>query len=82
MGRTMTSRLRDPRIRLRLAMALGLCSLIGWPATHIAILIQHPAGTDGWVFHLLLALSWLAITLTAADIVATTDVRKEQDGDA
>lgn len=26
-----------------------------------------------------LGLSWLAITLTALDILATTDVRKEQD---
>lgn len=36
---------------------------------------------NSWVFHVLLAISWLAITVTMVDVIATTDVRKEQEGD-
>lgn len=46
-------------------------SLVGWP---ISLLL-----TDEPPF--ILSLSWLALTLTAYDILTTTDVRKQQDGD-
>jgi hypothetical protein len=69
--------LREPKNRIKMALVIFFGSLIGWPATHIVMLIEQPAGTNTWVFHLLLALSWLAITFTAVDILATTDVRKE-----
>lgn len=75
----MADRLKDPKLRVRMAWALLICTLIGWPATHILILITKPAELASWTGHLLLAISWLAITFTALDIIATTDVRKEQD---
>lgn len=70
---------REPTHRVRAAWVLLIVTLCGWPATHVALLVLKPEGTDSWVFHLLLALSWLALTFTALDIIVTTDVRKEQD---
>lgn len=35
---------------------------------------------DDWFERTLMAISWLAITVTCADIVATTDVRDEGGG--
>lgn len=74
----MTEFIRNPRLRIRLAWALLVLTLVGWPTTHVLMLVTKPPGASSWVFHLLLALSWLAITFTATDILATTDVRKEQ----
>jgi uncharacterized membrane protein len=68
----------DPRLRRALALVLLVGSLIGWPATHVLIVVTHPPEAS-WVFHLLLALSWLALTLTALDILATTDVRVQHE---
>lgn len=73
-----TDWIREPRHRIKLAWALLIGSLIGWPATHVLMVVTDPP-EQSWVFHVLLAISWLAITLTALDLVATTDVRKEQD---
>lgn len=72
----------SPERRRRFALILLVLTLIGWPSTHVALLITHPAGSSDWVFHLLLALSWLALTITALDLLATTDVRAEQDDES
>lgn len=66
--------------RVRVAWVLLIGSLVGWPATHILIIVTKPPESS-WVFHLLLAISWLAIALTAWDIVNTTDVREKQEGE-
>lgn len=74
----MIDRLRDPHLRARGAVILLCLTLVGWPATHVLIVVTKPPEAS-WVFHLLLALSWLALTLTCLDIAATTDVRREQE---
>jgi len=48
-----------------------IVSLIGWPLSALTFAKDEP--------QFILGLSWLAITLTAADIWATTDVRAEQE---
>lgn len=68
-------------MRVRGAWVLLVLCTIGWPATHVAMLMTHPPGASNWVFHLLLALSWFALILTALNILATTDVRREQEDD-
>lgn len=70
--------MRSPHARRRLAIALLTGTLIGWPSTHVLIVLTQPPESS-WVFHLLLALSWLALTLTALDILATTDVRVQEE---
>lgn len=60
----------SPKWRRRLAAGLLVATLIGWPVSLFTVAKGEPA----WV----LSLSWLALTLTAADIVASTDVRVQQ----
>jgi hypothetical protein len=69
---------KDPHLRHVVAWVLLAGSLVGWPATHILMVVTDPP-EQSWVFHVLLAISWLAITLTALDLLATTDVRKQHD---
>ena len=57
--------------RLRFAWVLLVGSLIGWPLSALTWAAEEP--------QFILGLSWLAITLTALDIVSTQDVRKEVD---
>lgn len=61
----------SPRWRRRAALVLVVVSLIGWPLSAFTWAKDEP--------QFILALSWLAITLTAVDVAATTDVRAEQD---
>lgn len=61
----------SPRLRRRAAFVLIIVSLIGWPLSALTVARAEP--------QFVLALSWLAITLTAIDVAATTDVRAEQD---
>ena len=61
----------SPKWRRRAALVLLVASLIGWPLTALTVAKDEP--------QFILGLSWLAITLTCADIAATTDVRTEQD---
>jgi hypothetical protein len=61
----------SPRWRRRAAAVLLVVTLIGWPVS----LLTFAKGEPPWV----LSLSWLALTLTAADILATADVRAEQE---
>jgi hypothetical protein len=63
----------NPRLRKRAAMVILVVSIIGWPLSALTFLKHEQQGV--------LALSWIAITLTAADIVSTTDVRTQQDDD-
>jgi hypothetical protein len=62
--------LKNPKTRVRAATLLLVLSLIGWPLTALTVAKDEP--------QFVLGLSWLAITLTAADIVATADVRDKQ----
>ncbi len=56
-------------------MATGLLvtSVIGWPVSQLTIFASEPPG--------ILGLSWLAILLTALDILATTDTRESTQSD-
>jgi hypothetical protein len=60
-----------PKWRRRAAMILVVVSLIGWPVSAMTVAKDEP--------QFILGLSWLAITLTAADILSTQDVRVEQE---
>jgi hypothetical protein len=60
-----------PRWRRRVALTLLVASLIGWPLSAFTFARGEP--------QFILGLSWLAITLTCADIASTTDVRVEVD---
>ncbi len=55
------------RARLVGAWVLLVGSLIGWPLSALTVARDEPP--------FVLGLSWLAIVLTAADLLATTDVR-------
>lgn len=61
----------SPKLRVRLAVFLLVVSIIGWPLSAVTFARDEP--------RTVLGLSWLAITLTALDILATSDVRREQD---
>ena len=63
----------SPKWRRRAAGVLLVATLIGWPVSLLTVAKDEPP----WV----LSLSWLALTLTAADILATADVRAEQEGE-
>ena len=68
-------RLKDPRMRVRAAAWLLGLSLVGWPLSAFTFAREEPQAVLG--------LSWLAITFTAVDILATTDVRaNEEDGES
>lgn len=60
-----------PATRRKAALVVLAISLIGWPISALTIARHEP--------QFVLGLSWLAITLTCADIWATTDVRTKQD---
>lgn len=53
-------------------MAWGILaiSIVGWPATALTVFHDEPQG--------ILGLSWLALILTAIDILSTQDVRHQQ----
>lgn len=61
----------NPQLRLRFAWLLLIVSLIAWPVTAMTVFKNEPQG--------ILGLSWFAITLTAFDILITTDVRSTQE---
>lgn len=63
----------NPQLRVRLAWFLLVVSLIGWPASALTVARAEP--------QFVLALSWLAIALTAVDILSTSDVRRQQEDD-
>lgn len=73
----------DPESRVRAAF-VGLCiTLVGWPSTHVLMIVTQPEELTSWAGHVLLAISWAAIAYTAVDVIVTSDVRREQeDGDS
>lgn len=66
----------DPEKRRLFASRILLFSLVAWIATHILFLIM---GITGVFEHVLNLVSWWAITLTAWDILATSDVKVDTD---
>lgn len=73
--------LRQPANRVRAAWIGFWFSLIGWAATHALIFLLKPPELSSWTGHLLLALSWGAISVTFLSIVVTTDVRQQVEED-
>lgn len=63
----------SPKARVRFAWCLLAASVVGYPLTALTVAKDEP--------HVVLALSWFAITLTAWDVVSTADVRAEQEED-
>jgi hypothetical protein len=61
----------SPKTRVKAATGLLIASVIGWPVSAFTFAAGEPPA--------ILGLSWLAITLTALDILATQDVRKTQE---
>lgn len=57
--------MRLKKNRLKMAWTLLIISVIGWPLTALTVFKTEPQG--------ILGLSWLAIILTALDVVATVD---------
>lgn len=58
------------RLRTLGAWVLLIGALIGWPVTQLTVARDEPPFTLG--------LSWLAIILTAADLLSTSQVHEEQ----
>lgn len=58
------------RARTIAAWCLLVGSIIGWPVTQLTIAKDEPPFTLG--------LSWLAIILTASDLLSTSQVHEEQ----
>ncbi len=62
---------------MRWYVALGwvllAVSLVGWPVTQFTVARDEPP--------VVLALSWLAIILTALGIIVSAYVKQDQDGD-
>lgn len=63
-----------PTARKRAAILLFWLSLMGWGITQFWLAKDEPPVTMG--------LSWFAITLTAIDIIATTDVREKTEDES
>lgn len=63
----------SPQGRVRFAWTILSLCVVGWPTTALTIFKNEPQG--------ILGLSWIALILTAVDILITTDVRREQEGD-
>lgn len=61
------------RARVVIAWVMLVGGLIGWPLSQLTIAKDEPP--------FVLALSWLAIILTAWDVLNTTDVRRQQEDD-
>jgi hypothetical protein len=61
------------KARVRLAWVLLIASVVGWPLSALTWAKDEPP--------FILGLSWLAITLTALDILSTQDVRQQHEDD-
>jgi hypothetical protein len=57
------------RLRTVAAWVLLIGAIVGWPASQLTIARDEPPFTLG--------LSWLAIILTAADLLSTSQVHEE-----
>lgn len=65
--------IQDPKRRVKAAWIIFWLSCIGWPVSAFTFASSEPKA--------ILGLSWGAMIITALNIVATCDVRKEQDDD-
>lgn len=74
MARTLIRLLRSvsPDARLHAAAWMMIIATVAWPVSQFTVARGEPP--------FVLGLSWLAIILTAMDIIVTADVREEQDG--
>ncbi len=64
----------EPERRRRWASRIFVWSLIGWGLTHVGLIVLPP-----WFFeHVMVAVSWVAIAITAIDVLSTTDVRASE----
>jgi hypothetical protein len=63
----------SPKVRVWAAWALVAACLIGWPLSAFTFARNEP--------QFILALSWIAILVTALDVVSTQDVRSKQEGE-
>lgn len=61
------------RLRVIGSWVLLIASLIGWPLSALTWARDEP--------QFILGLSWLAITLTALDLLTTSQVHEENDDD-
>ena len=61
------------RAEVALAWTLLIGSLIGWPISALTVAKDEPP--------FILGLSWLAITLTAMDLLKSSRVHRDVDGD-
>lgn len=59
--------------RVKFAALLLLISLIGWPVSSVTFAKNEPPTVLG--------LSWLAISITALDVLFTSQVHEKQDND-
>lgn len=62
-----------PRVRRAAAVVLLVLTIVGWPVSALTWARGEPP--------FILGLSWLALSLTALDILATTDVRASDEED-
>lgn len=62
----------SPKVRVWAAWALVAVCLVGWPLSALTVARGEPP--------FILALSWIAILVTALDVVSTQDVRSKQEG--
>jgi hypothetical protein len=63
---------KNPKVRFYGAVVLFFASILG--GIHSVVFVAKTPYD-----RILIGISWLAITITAVDVMATTDVRKEQD---
>lgn len=61
----------SPKVRVAAAWVLLVGSLVAWPVTALTVFRGEPQG--------ILGLSFLAIVVTALDVLSTQDVRKQQE---
>lgn len=59
--------------RVKFALLLLIASLIGWPISTVTFASGEPPTVLG--------LSWLAISITALDVLFTSQVHEKQDND-
>jgi hypothetical protein len=66
----------SPRDRLRISWIVVVLTILGWLTTSALFIADH-----GFVLfeQVINAISWWALTYTALDLLATSDVRAEQE---
>lgn len=62
----------SPEARRLVAANLLILSLLGWVISHYLLIKLHQST---FFNHVVMGISWWAITLTCADILSTTDVK-------